>query len=100
MAAGNVLEITNNPVTAMQWIGDTDLSMAKRYLKKRDETLQGVADRIQEAPAPSTDFTLETATQAQRIAEMKNAPPSRGALTHVKTTAYRTNGKRRRSESN
>lgn len=29
--------LTNNPVVAMQWIGDTDLSMAKRYLKKRDE---------------------------------------------------------------
>ncbi|MEO8911050.1 MAG: site-specific integrase [Gemmatimonadaceae bacterium] len=100
MAAGNVLELTNNPVTAMQWIGDTDLSMAKRYLKKRDETLQSVADRIHETPAPAADSVLETATQAQRTTQMRNAPRSRGALTHVKTPAYRTNTKRRRSESN
>ena len=46
MAAGNALALTNNPVVAVQWIGDTDLGTAKRYLKKRDAALEDVARRM------------------------------------------------------
>lgn len=44
MVAGEVLQRTGDPVLAMHYIGDTDLKMMKRYLKRRDDRLRHVAD--------------------------------------------------------
>ena len=44
MVAGEVLERTADPMLAMQYIGDTDTKMMKKYLKRRDERLRAVAD--------------------------------------------------------
>jgi len=90
MAAGNVLQLTNNPVVAMQWIGDTDLAMAKRYLKRRDTALQDVANRIVEplktATAPQSQH--ETATQPPRVRKTRSAPQTRGAPSDVMPSTY------------
>ena len=44
MAAGNALDITKNPIEAMHWIGDQDLTQAKRYLKERAGRMQEIAN--------------------------------------------------------
>ena len=90
MAAGNVLQLTNNPVVAMQWIGDTDLAMAKRYLKRRDTALQDVANRIVEpletASAPKSQH--ETATQPSRGRKTRSARRTRSAPSDVLRSTY------------
>ena len=44
LVAGEVLQRTGDPVLAMHYIGDTDLKVMKRYLKRRDDRLRQVAD--------------------------------------------------------
>ena len=41
MLAGDVAEATGNAVLAMRSIGDTDVRMANRYLKNRDDEMRG-----------------------------------------------------------
>jgi integrase len=51
MVAGNMAELTGDPLLAMHSIGDTDLRMANKYLKKRTDRVAGafaLADRITE----------------------------------------------------
>lgn len=55
MAAGNVLELTGNADLAMKWIGDKDPRIMSRYLKERDNQMEGVAGRLgQSGPASQT----------------------------------------------
>jgi integrase len=72
MSAGNALAITNNPVIAMHWIGDTDLSTAKRYLKKRDAALVDVAKRMKFDGGAVVQN--ETALKPQRGEELERPP--------------------------
>lgn len=64
LLAGDIADATGNPVLAMQSIGDTDVRMASRYLKKRDRAVRDAfrqQDRIPrtvpEAPKDSGNQT-------------------------------------------
>jgi hypothetical protein len=51
MVAGDIAELTGDPLVAMHSIGDSDLRMANRYLKKRNDRVAGAfekADRVTE----------------------------------------------------
>lgn len=48
MLAGNVAEITGDAVLAMKSIGDSDVRMAGRYLKNRDERMDAVFAQLDE----------------------------------------------------
>lgn len=44
MSAGNVADSTNDARLGMEWIGDSDPKMMKRYLKRRDDRMTRAAD--------------------------------------------------------
>jgi len=46
LLAGNVAELTGDAVLAMNSIGDTDVRMASRYLKKRNDRIDDVFRRL------------------------------------------------------
>ena len=46
MVAGQVLEETGDPVLAMQFIGDSDLRMVTKYLKRREDRLRAAAELL------------------------------------------------------
>lgn len=46
MVAGPVLEETGDPVLAMQFIGDSDLRMVTKYLKRREDRLRAAAELL------------------------------------------------------
>jgi len=46
MVAGNVAEEFGDPMLAMQFIGDRDPRLIRRYVKRRDDRMQEVADRM------------------------------------------------------
>lgn len=65
MLAGNVAELTGDAVLAMKSIGDTDVRMAGRYLKNRDERMDAVfaeLDNPRTAPEASEANDNETTT--------------------------------------
>lgn len=94
MAAGNALEATDNPVTAMQWIGDTDLKQARKYLKEREDPMRGVAQAISKrqgagvaAESPDSkhgEWRNATATAPEAPARAGSAD----AVTDDTTTGY------------
>lgn len=102
MAAGNALELSGNPIDAMQWIGDRDLTMAQRYLKERPERQQAIAggmavtESAERKRAPSstsrakdtTERFSATVTPPQSTPETANAPADTDALTSTETTTY------------
>ena len=46
MVAGRVLDETGDPLLAMQFIGDTNLKMIQKYLKRRDKRLAAAAELL------------------------------------------------------
>ena len=46
MVAGQALEEMGDPVLAMQFIGDTNLKMIQKYLKRRDKRLVAAAELL------------------------------------------------------
>ena len=44
--AGDVLELTRDVKLALDWIGDVDLGMARRYLRPRDPRLEEAATAV------------------------------------------------------
>jgi len=97
MASGNALELTNNPVLAMQWIGDTDLKQARKYLKERTDPMRNIASKMRAATAPSS-ASLDAQTSAESPdsncnatatqSEIESAPESAGALSGDITRTY------------
>lgn len=53
MMAGDVAALTGDPMLAMNAIGDTDIRMAMRYVKKRDDRMAGVFHDLDEARTSS-----------------------------------------------
>jgi hypothetical protein len=80
MAAGNALEITKTPIEAMQWIGDKDLTQAKRYLKERAGRMQAIADNMPISP--------ETAPKRPRTKKKLATPQPSDTASHRKQTTY------------
>lgn len=46
MVAGEVAEATGDPWLALQFIGDTDVSLVQKYLKRREDRLVAVANQL------------------------------------------------------
>jgi len=94
MAAGNALELTQNPIEAMQWIGDRDLTQAKSYLKERTERMQAIASGTGRlvAGVVSAESTESSATQTtpKEHQDQKSEAASSGenAATSTGTTTY------------
>lgn len=55
LLAGNVAEATGNAVLAMRSIGDTDVRMANRYLKRRDTEVRAAFDAVDKRRAELTE---------------------------------------------
>lgn len=49
MLAGNVNELTGDPMLALRTIGDRDMRQAERYLKRRDDRIADAFERLDEA---------------------------------------------------
>jgi hypothetical protein len=47
-AAGNAYELTKDELAAAEWIGDKDAKQMRSYLKRRDERLRSVAEKMEE----------------------------------------------------
>ncbi len=60
MVAGEVLAQTGDPKLAMDFIGDTDLRVMQRYLKRRDDRLTAVALQL-DTPKGATEVPREPA---------------------------------------
>lgn len=97
MAAGNALALTQNPIDAMHWIGDRDLTQAKRYLKERDERMREIASGTGRVvtgqsgapPAESTEGAArETATKRQPAAQGELRAQDAAATTSTDATTY------------
>lgn len=92
MASGNALEATNNPVTAMQWIGDTDLKQAKKYLKERDTKMRDVAGKLSNRRAPAARTAPERPVSNPNATatppENTTAPVEAGAVSDESTRSY------------
>lgn len=93
MAAGNALDLTNNPVLAMQWIGDTDLKQARKYLKEREDPMRDVASRMRAARVPvnpqiSAEGPVSNPNATATQPETKTAPEKAGAVSDVTTRTY------------
>jgi integrase len=65
LLAGNVAELTGDAVLAMRSIGDTDVRMASRYLKKRDDRITEVFGELDSRSRPEApkENGNETTTQ-------------------------------------
>lgn len=69
MVAGEVLELTGDPMLALQAIGDRDLKMATRYLKKRDRRIRDAFTRLDvPTAAPPND--------SRNVQRFRNATPN------------------------
>lgn len=51
LLATNVAEVTGDPIVAMRAIGDRDVKMANRYIKKRDETVREAFALLDQTPS-------------------------------------------------
>ena len=60
MVAGEVLAQMGDPKRAMDFIGDTDLRVMQRYLKRRDDRLTAVAAQL-DTPKGATEVPREPA---------------------------------------
>jgi hypothetical protein len=60
MVAGEVLAQTGDPKLAMDFIGDTDLRVMQRYLKRRDDRLVALAAQL-DTPKGATEVPREPA---------------------------------------
>ncbi|NUO65776.1 MAG: site-specific integrase [Gemmatimonadaceae bacterium] len=71
MAAGDIADLTNDPLVAMHSIGDSDLRMAMRYLKKRD-------DRVANAFAKADGVTALATVQRPDSGQLRNVDATDG----------------------
>ena len=71
MVSGEVLERTGDPVLAMHYIGDTDMKVMQKYLKRRDDRLREVADSWATDPAVEGSPALSAVTN-----RLRGAPPN------------------------
>jgi integrase len=72
MLAGDVAASTNDPALALQAIGDTDMRMASRYLKPRDERLIAAFDDMDQARSAAEGSSVNrnaTATDSETADE-------------------------------
>ncbi len=80
--AGDVLELTRDLKLALDWIGDVDLGMARRYLRPRDQRLEEAAtavdrvlgeigDRNRHATVTVTDSHSSWDTEAEASGELE-----------------------------
>lgn len=72
-AGGNVLDATNDPYQAMEWLGQTDLRTTMRYLKKRQVRQRELAKMVA-APEHAAKGRGKKATKTQRGAEVSTPP--------------------------
>ena len=67
--AGDVLELTGDVKLALDFIGDTDVRMARTYLKKRDERLAAVVAMLDRRTQESPQTVPKTKSEPNTFAD-------------------------------
>ena len=80
LLAGEVNAATGDAVLAMHAIGDTDLRVMTRYLKRRDERIRGAFEKLDEAAASELQ-TNDNRSQTVNANAEPEGPASQGGET-------------------
>ena len=74
--AGDVLELTRDVKLALDWIGDVDLGMARRYLRPRDPRLEVAASAVDRLLGEISDRNRHATVTEPRAAWEDDSEPS------------------------